>query len=405
MQTTLGAIRPTTGEAMLEAVRALAPTIAAAAPEGERLRRLPDGVYQAMKEAGVFAMAMPRAWGGPELDPIEQLRVIEALSEADASAGWCAMVGCDGGFWTAYLDQEVARAMYPDITVSTAGSGAPAGRAVRVRDGWRVSGRWPFSSGCHHAAWLGPGCLIVEEDGAFATRADGRRTNVRCFLPRRDVEILDTWHTTGLAGSGSADFTVTDHFVPFEHSFARHEMVVRREGALYRTPFGFLLKAAAPALGVARAAIDALIDAANKSPVRRPAPAGESAEPRLLRDEAYVQDAVGRAEALWGSARAYLYEVVAGMWETIKAGDMPDRAAMARFTLANMQAFEGCAEAVHLCYRARGGGAVYAAQPLDRCLRDITTMTQHAFVSLRGYGLAGRGLLGLPGDVMTIGVI
>ena len=100
---------------VLHAAIALAEQIRAAGDEIERGRRLPPGIAAAMKDAGVFGMAMPRAWGGPEVDPWTQFRVIEALAMADGSAGWCAMIGCDGGYMTAFLHQDVARMMYPDL--------------------------------------------------------------------------------------------------------------------------------------------------------------------------------------------------------------------------------------------------------------------------------------------------
>src|SRR4029453_16795889 len=104
---------------ILHAAIALAPAIRAVGDEIEQGRCLPASVVQAMKDAGIFGMAMPRAWGGPELDPLTQFRVLEALATADGSAGWCAMIGCDGGYITAFLDQDVARAMYPDPMVAT----------------------------------------------------------------------------------------------------------------------------------------------------------------------------------------------------------------------------------------------------------------------------------------------
>ena len=100
---------------ILHAAIGLAEQIRAASDEIERGRRLLPGIAAAMKDAGVFGMAMPRVWGGPELDPLTQFRVIEALALAEGSVGWCAMIGCDGGYVTAFLDQDVARTMYPDI--------------------------------------------------------------------------------------------------------------------------------------------------------------------------------------------------------------------------------------------------------------------------------------------------
>jgi alkylation response protein AidB-like acyl-CoA dehydrogenase len=135
---------------ILHAAIGLAEQIRAASDEIERARRIPPGIAEAMKAAGVFGMAMPRVWGGPELDPLTQFRVIEALAMTDGSAGWCAMIGCDGGYVTAFLDQDIARAMYPDILVATGAAATTTGQAVRVPGGYRVSGRFPFLSGCQH---------------------------------------------------------------------------------------------------------------------------------------------------------------------------------------------------------------------------------------------------------------
>jgi alkylation response protein AidB-like acyl-CoA dehydrogenase len=101
--------------AVLHAAIELGPEIRASGDEMEQMRRIPPHVAQAMKDAGVFGMVLPRSWGAPELDPLTQIRVIEALAIADGSAGWCAMIGCDSGYVTAFLDEAVAHEMYPDI--------------------------------------------------------------------------------------------------------------------------------------------------------------------------------------------------------------------------------------------------------------------------------------------------
>jgi len=190
------------GETILQSAIALSPKIKACTEEIERERRLPMHLIRAMKDAHIFGMAMPRAWGGPELDPITQIRVIEALSVADASVGWCAMIGVDGGYMTGFLDQTVAREMYPDIDVPTAFAASPTGRAVPVEGGYRVSGRWPFASGCHNAEWMIAGCIVSDGEGP-PVGADGIPKTRQCFLPASDCQILDTWYTTGLRGTGA----------------------------------------------------------------------------------------------------------------------------------------------------------------------------------------------------------
>jgi indole-3-acetate monooxygenase len=129
---------------VLHAAIGLAKQIRGASDETETARRIPHSIAAAIKEAGVFGMAMPCAWGGPELDPLTQIRVIEALAMADGSAGWCAMIGCDGGYITAFLDQNVAREMYPDLLVATGAAppthsgGSAMGQSSAFADRWSI---------------------------------------------------------------------------------------------------------------------------------------------------------------------------------------------------------------------------------------------------------------------------
>ena len=143
-------------------------------------------------------MAMTRIWGGPELDPFTQFHVIEALAMADGSVGWCAMIGCDGGYVTAFLDQDVARAMYPDLLVATGAAATTTGQARRVPGAYRVDGRFPFVSGCQHCEWVG---LVevgtVVENGVALVDGNGVPQTRRCLLRLSQCEILDTWHTSG----------------------------------------------------------------------------------------------------------------------------------------------------------------------------------------------------------------
>lgn len=130
---------------VLRAAVELGPKIRAAGDEMEQMRRIPPHLAQSMKDAGVFGMVLPRSWGAPELDPLTQIRVIEALAIAEGSAGWCAMIGCDSGYITAFLTEDVAREMYPDMWVATAATATATGQATPVRGGYQVSGRFPFS--------------------------------------------------------------------------------------------------------------------------------------------------------------------------------------------------------------------------------------------------------------------
>ena len=380
---------------VLHAAIALGEQIGAANDEIEAGRRVPPSIAAAIKEAGVFGMLMPRAWGGPELDPLTQIRVIEALAMADGSVGWCAMIGCDSGYVSAFLDQDVARAMYPDLMVATGAAATTTGQALRLPSGYRVSGRFPFVSGCHHSEWAWLGCTVIE-DGVPRVDGNGVPETRQCFLQLRQCEILDTWYTTGLRGTGSCDLIVRDVFVPDERSFSFQDPeLIKRSGPLYAFPYMFTAKGPAPAPGIARRAIDTLTETAAGKPARRYT-VGERVEAsNAFRDDVYVQDAVGRAETLLTSARAHVYDVFGDLWASLVDGRQLTERQLALFTTLYPHAVGVCVEAVQLIYKAAGGAAVYQKGPLDRWLRDILTMTQHVVGTTRTYEMAGRLLLGL----------
>ena len=284
---------------ILHAAIAMAPKIREASEEIERGRRIPPQIADAMKEAGIFGMVIPKAWGGPELDPLTQLRIIEALAMVEGSVGWCAMIGCDSGYVTAFLEDGVGRAMYPDIWTATAATVTNSGQATPVPGGYKVSGRFPFGSGCQHCEWLWAGCYVME-NGSPRILANGMPETRTCFVKLADCEILDTWYTTGLRGTGSNDIAIHDVFVPTEQTFTFQDRnLVKRQGPLYAFPLMFIAKGAAPALGVARHAIDILIENAERRPARRMMLGDHVEPPKMLRDEVFVQDAAGRAEANW----------------------------------------------------------------------------------------------------------
>ncbi len=377
---------------ILDAARELSPKIRAAANEIEQGRRLPLPLVREMQRAGIFRMAMPRAWGGPELDFLTQMRVIEELSIADGSVGWCSMIGVDGGYMTSYIDQAVAREMYRDLDAVTAITFAPPGKAVKTRDGYVASGRWPFGSGCQHATWLIGHFLIFDGDSP-RLMPNGLPETRFGFLPAEQCEILDTWHTNGLRGSGSHDWTVKDRFIPEERTFNLAAPNIYRQGPLYALPNLLIYKVSAVALGIARGAIEEFIAMASNKPLTFKSPtAGKAA---MLRDEAYVQCTVAQAEALVSSARGFVFEAFGDMWNTMAAGDPPSLKQRARGRLAMAHTSAVCLQAVELLYKANGGSSVYAGNPFDRRLRDIQTANQHTVVSLKTWEVAGRVLLGL----------
>ncbi len=380
--------RTETVEQALAAARALGPQILAKREEMEAERRIPQSLVAAMKTAGLFRLSMPRAMGGPELTPMAQVQVVEALSMFDASVGWTAMLGLHAGYFTAFLDPAAARSMYVDLDAFTGGVTKPTGTAVVVPGGYRVSGRWTFGSSCQHSEWLFSGCVVVE-DGNPRRLPDGSSETRLCYLPGTAIEVIDTWTSTGLRGTGSHDYTAADVFVPAERTFDVLRSPILRSEPLYGVRNMYLSNLAGIPLGVARAAIDSVLALA------------ESTETRIgsnLRDEALTHLSVARAEALLGSARAFVFEVLEDIWSALTAGRSVSARQQALYRLSLCHAYEAGVEAVTLMYKTASGTALYASHPLDRWFRDIHTASQHFVVSAKIAEAAGRVMVGLrPG--------
>jgi len=358
---------------ILERARKLAPQVAARAEEIARLRRLPADLVVELKAAGAFRMPMPAAWGGPEMSPRAQNEVVEILSAADASVGWCVMIGSDAGFYSAFLEDGAARALYPDLDMVTAGMLQPAGRAVRVPGGYRMSGRWAFGSGCTHADVIVGGCLIF--DGEQPVLAENGLPEFRTLMaPASSFQVLDTWYTTGLAGSGSNDYTTQDLFVPAEHSFSLLEPP-RRSEPLYQFNGMFFVNMHGVALGIARRAIDVVRDLAEKKTL--------IPELVLMKNVPRVRGALARAEGMLGAARAYTYETMDRVWEALHSEGRLSHELRLHLSLSRVNAFQMARDVAQLMMDTVGSSSIYATSPLDRLLRDAITVRTHLAVQER----------------------
>jgi alkylation response protein AidB-like acyl-CoA dehydrogenase len=378
----------TAPSSFIAAAASLAPQIRAFAEEGEQSRRLPMPLVEAMAEAGLFRLWIPRSLGGEETDPMTLVRVVEEISRADGSAGWCMAIGGEYGAFGGYLPGDAAREIYgSDPNVRTAGAFRPFGNAVVVEGGYRVTGRWPLGSGCQHSAWIVGGCRILDGDRP-RLRADGAPVMRILFFPAAECKILDTWHSIGLRGTGSHDYTVTDVFVPAARSLSFREPPVER-GPLYALPtialFGAVL--AAVPLGIARHAVDILVELAETKIASR--------SRQSLREDATMQASLGRAEALLRSGRAFLYEALGEAWQAVCAGQTLNPTQRATLWLASTHAANTAKEAVELMFSAGGSAAPYTSTGLERCIRDIHAAAQHVTVAPANYQMAGQAFLGM----------
>ncbi len=373
-------------EGCLARARAAAKLVAPLSSRIEAERRLPPEAVAALVDVGVFKLFVPRALGGHEASVATMIAVLEDLARGDGALGWCGMIGATSSLMCGFLPADVAREVYGPAGAITCGVFAPMGRATPVEGGYRVSGRWAFASGCEHSHWRMGGTIV-----------DGRVDDVRSMLFRADeTKVIDTWDTSGLRGTGSHALEVTDVFVPAARSFSLLNDTPRATGALVGVPFFGALAAgvAAVALGIGRAAVDALVQVAQ---VKHPLGAKRSIANRDL-----VQLAVARAEAKLNAGRAYLQATVAAATQEAGQAGAASLAARAQLRLAAYHAACEAAAATDLVYDAAGATSIYAKNPLQRCFRDVHVATQHIMVSPTAALQVGKLLLGVETDVTTL---
>jgi alkylation response protein AidB-like acyl-CoA dehydrogenase len=361
------------------------------AAEGERRRQLPDELVARLRDSGLLRAGAPLEVEALELAPGVALRCAEEVARGDASAGWCVSIAITSSLLAAYLPAESRVELFGGGKGVAAGVWAPRGKARSVDGGVLVSGRWAFCSGIAHADLLFAGCMI-ESDAP----SEGERPRPSVVaLRKEDLQVLDTWHTLGLRGTGSHDAVADDVFVPGGYVFSLFDgPVVNRP--LYRFPaFGFFaLSIGAAALGNARAAIDELVAlAAGK--------VGQGST-RTLAERSPTQVSVGRAEASLRAARAFYYEAIDAAWQAARRDEPVPLGPRNDLRLAATQAVRTSADVVRWMYDLAGGTAIYDDSPLQRRFRDAHTATAHFQVNEASRQLPGRILLGQPAETAML---
>ena len=371
---------------VVAAVRALTPAIRDACVDLDHTRRVPESVIGSLRDLDVFRLLAPAELGGAECDPLTFLRVVEAASYADGSVGWCVMIGGCYGTFGGMLPHDAAHAIFGYPASISAGAFRPQGVAHEVDGGYRVSGRWTLGSGSSHANWFVAGCAVMR-DGAPVKSPTGGPTFREVFVPADQVEIVDTWDATGLRGTASHDYTITDVFVPASYSCWFQEQP-RCQGPLFRMPpiAMFATFIAAVPLGVARHAVDSFVELALAK--------GQLGGANVLADRQVTHATVGRARALIQSGRAYVESALVDLWDRVSAGHAPTIDDRGQLWLAATHAAHGALAAVNLVFKIAGSSAVYATSPLDRCLRDAHTAVQHVTTQEANFELAGALELG-----------
>jgi indole-3-acetate monooxygenase len=372
---------------VLDRVEAMAPSIADRAAEIEAARRLPPDLLADLTAAGCFRVFLPTSHGGFGADLATTMQMFETLSRADASVGWTVGIGSSGWIDLVGLPRATFDALYAGgADVVTAGVINPSGTVTAEPGGFRVQGQWAFASGCEHATWL----------YANSVEAGDGEPRLRIVLLTPDeVEILDTWHVSGLRGTGSHDFRVDDVLVPADRTFLllEAEPCVDVPAVRIPPPQLFALALSSVAMGIAQGALDdVLAIASGKVPLFETT--SVAANP-LFQHQLATSDTELRA------ARALLYEHADEAWAMASDRSEFTLEQRARIRAAGVWATERAHAIVERAYRAGGGASLYDASPLQRRLRDINAVAQHFLVKPDTLTTAGAILAGQDVDLIV----
>ena len=379
---------PASAVELKQAAEELSALARGCAPGIETERRLPHELVARLRASGLFRAGAPASVGAAEAPPDLTLRCAETIARGDGSAGWCVSIAATSSLLGGWLPAKGLTEVFGDAGKVAAGVWAPNGKARRVDGGYRVSGRWAFCSGIMHSDYLFGGCIV--EDGA-----GGPPTPRVLAIPVSDLEVVDTWHTSGLRGTGSNDAVADDLFVP-EHRALWLFDPPTSDAALYRFPIlsFFALSIAAAALGNARGAIEDLEAlAADKVGL------GSS---RTLAQRPATWAAVAQAEASLRSARAFYYQTIEEAWAMAQTGAPVTVEVRTGLRLAATHAVRTAADVARAMYDLGGGSTIYDSSPLQRRFRDAHTATAHFQVNPATWELTGRILLDQPTDTATL---
>jgi alkylation response protein AidB-like acyl-CoA dehydrogenase len=375
-------------------VDGLLPLIEAKASEAERLGYLTDDVVAALRASGIYTMLYPKEVGGAELLPFDAMTIVERLSHAHASVGWCTLVNnMEGATMAIYIEDEGIKKVFGDgVDITIAGNGVPRGFARPVEGGFMIRGRWAYGSAIYHAEWIHSGCFVTDPDGKdMVILPNGQPKIVITHHPRSTVKLLGNWDVLGLRATGSFDYTLSEGeelFVPTPMTYDFEIGAPRRggaQGALGLTGYSAWAHSGW-AVGVGRRLLDELV----KVIVSRQDPFGKSS------DSASFRFQFAQAEARYRAARALVYETWRDVSETFVRGEAMSLQQMTMIKLALRHIHDVVSDVGTFAHRAARGASLHNT-PMQRFYRDIHAGTQHILMADQMIEECGRALLGLPG--------
>lgn len=377
---------------VLEAVTDLLPGFRERAVAAEQARQVPAESVAELQEAGVFRMLQPKRYGGMEADPVEFYEVVRAIATADGSTGWVAsVVGIHP--WQLGLFPEKAQdeVWGEDPSTLVSSSYAPMGKLTPTEGGYRVSGRWSFSSGSEHCRWALLGALVMGDDGKpvdFLT----------ILVPRGDYSIVDVWDVVGLKATGSNDILIEDQFLPAHRTLSFNDVTALRcpgqeanPSPLYKLPFGTLFSytITAPIIGMAQGAYDAHVETMRER-VR------VSYGGQKVAQDPFAHVRVARAASDIDAAWLQLVRNVQEEVTFADAGEDLPMELRLRARRDQVRGTERAIEAIDLLFKNSGGRSLKTGNPIERAWRDAHAGSVHAANDTeRWLAMYGKGAFGL----------
>ncbi len=381
---------------VVAAAKEIGPLLRENSERADREGRLPAESIDALREAGLIRMYVPRSLGGLETDPVSHALAQEELARHDSAAAWVLQVSGSTNWWCSRLPTEAVEEVYatgPDTLIAVS-FGHPV-EAVAADGGYRLTGQRPFASFSPEASWIWLTALIIGDDGP--RMLDGHPVMLCAFFPASDATIVETWDTLGMRGTSSHDVSVNDLFVPEHRTFRIG--IDHTPGPLYDVPLynlaamvSSLSSVLCPViLGVTRAAIDEFVAAAQgKTPFN---------SMTTLRERPLAQMNLGKAEGLLRSARSFLLDTIGAAWDHAVAGTVPSVEEKTEYLVAGINTHTACVQALDLLYSTAGTTGIYKRSRLEQHFRDAQVLRQHGFLNESRYQSVGQVALGLEPEL------
>jgi 3-hydroxy-9,10-secoandrosta-1,3,5(10)-triene-9,17-dione monooxygenase len=367
------AAAPPTAEELVQRARSLIPALKERADAANATRRLPQDTVRDLHDAGLFRILQPKRWGGYELDPGVYFDVQMTLAEGCMSTAWVFGVIGVHNFQLALFDLKAQQDVWgEDSSIRISSSYQPVGKVEKVDGGFRLSGRWGFSSGCEYCDWVFVGAL-------YWPNGDKGPPDMRTFLvPRKDYRILDTWKTFGLQGTGSHDIVIEDAFVPeyrthraFDGFMGTNPGRAVNGGALYQLPWAqvFVRSVSSAAIGATQGALDAFIDIAAKR-VSTNTGKATKADP-------FAMNAIAKTQSAIDDMKGTLHRSFREMMSRVRAGKEITLQERVQWRYQSSQVGRRCADLVDDLLPLLGGRAIYNDSPIIRYWLDLNASRAH----------------------------